>query len=38
MSENFNMHEPIYRNIEDEVDKLSYAICFDDDQLDTYSS
>lgn len=38
MPENFNMHEPIYRNIEDEVDKLSYAICFDDDQLDTYSS
>lgn len=38
MPENFNIHEPIYNNIESEVDRLSYSVCFDDDQLNTYSS
>lgn len=38
MPENFNIHEPIYNNIESEVDRLSYSVCFDDNQLDTYSS
>lgn len=37
MPEIFNIHEPIYHNIEGGIDKLSYAICFDDNQLDTYS-
>ena len=37
MSDSFNIHEPIYYNIEKEVANLSYSICFDDDQLDVYS-
>ena len=38
MLENFNIHEPIYHNIENEVGQLSYSICLDDNQLDVYSS
>lgn len=33
----FDIHKPIYQAIEDEVANLSYSICFDDKQLDTYS-
>lgn len=33
----FNIHEPIYKNIEKEVLGLSYNITFDDRQLQVYS-
>lgn len=37
MADIFNIHELIYHNIEKEIADLSYSICFDDNQLNTYS-